>query len=71
METDAHFQSLSISFGIPGEGALLHSSKSLVCEPHSRFPSGAPIERDAHIQNASDKLYSIIYRKSSVPSLVI
>jgi len=41
MKTDSHLQII-----------LLHV-KSLVNKPPSRFPSGAPIKRDAHLQSLS------------------
>ena len=39
-----------------------HVSKSLVDEPPSRFPNGAPMERDAHLQ-------SLFYLSSRIPSM--
>jgi hypothetical protein len=39
-------------------GPFIHLSKSLVNEPPSRFPSGAPVERDTRLQS----LFSITFR---------
>jgi len=41
--------------------SFIHLSKSLVDEPSSRFPSGAPNERDAHLK-------SLFYLSSIVPN---
>ena len=40
--------------------SFIRISNFLVDEPHSRFPSGAPVERDAHLQ-------SLFYLSSRVP----
>jgi hypothetical protein len=47
--------------------SFIHLSKSLVDEPLSRFPSGAPMERDAHLQS----LFYLSRVPSSEPSLQV
>jgi hypothetical protein len=69
-ETGSHHRAPS-ERDTPFPEPSIHLSKSPVYKFLSRFPSGAPMERDAHLQNDSDKLYSIEYCKSSVQSLVI